>query len=162
MRVSTPDELGSFIRGQRKHQGLTQDELAKMVPASQKWLSEVENGKATAEIGQVMRLLTVLGVSIDLGSGDAKADVVVRKRTRPSILLAANKLKGEGAQAVGTFRVRPSSTRSVKAGEVYTIKREKSDAPAIRFRRAATKDTDRALEQSAELVKDAFKRWRLK
>lgn len=66
MRVRTAKELGAFIRSARRDAGLSQTMLAARLNVGQKWLSEVENGKATAEIGMVLRLLAALGTTVDL------------------------------------------------------------------------------------------------
>ena len=44
---------------------MTQAELAHALRTSQGWVSEVESGKATAEIGMVLKALSVLGISIN-------------------------------------------------------------------------------------------------
>lgn len=79
MQISTPAELGAVIRVRRKALGLSQADLARRLPASQKWLSEVENGKVSAEIGQVMRLLSLLGITLTAGI-EAKAPAIRFRR----------------------------------------------------------------------------------
>ena len=50
----------------RLHHGMTQAELAEKAQVTRKWLSQVENGKRTAELGLVCRLVDVLGHEIQL------------------------------------------------------------------------------------------------
>lgn len=57
-------EFGVFIRRTRKRAGMTQAALAQQVNVSRKWVSEVENGKSTAEIGLVLAVLRQLGFVI--------------------------------------------------------------------------------------------------
>jgi transcriptional regulator with XRE-family HTH domain len=45
---------------------MSQTALASRLGASQPWLSEVENGKESAEIGMVLRLISLLGLQLDL------------------------------------------------------------------------------------------------
>ncbi len=48
-------EVGKIIAAARRHHKLTQAELARAIGATQKWVSEVEQGKETAQIGKVPR-----------------------------------------------------------------------------------------------------------
>ena len=66
MRIGSPKELGGFLKDARRKAGLSQTELASRINASQKWLSAVENGKSTAEVGMILRLLQALGAELDL------------------------------------------------------------------------------------------------
>ncbi len=54
---------------------MTQDELAAATGVGRKWLSQVENGKATAEIGLVLRLVGVLGWEFELVAAPPPADL---------------------------------------------------------------------------------------
>jgi len=51
----------------RRHRGLTQTELARAIGATQAWVSEVEQGKDTAQIGKILRTLSYLGVRLETG-----------------------------------------------------------------------------------------------
>ncbi len=54
---------------------MTQSELAAAGGVGRKWLSQVENGKATAEIGLVLRLVHVLGYEVELVAAPAPLDL---------------------------------------------------------------------------------------
>jgi HTH-type transcriptional regulator/antitoxin HipB len=54
-------ELGSLIRSERKRRDLTQTELGQLSATSINFVSQVEAGKATAQIGKVLRVLQILG-----------------------------------------------------------------------------------------------------
>jgi len=60
-------EVGKIVAVARRHHKLTQAELAHAIGATQKWVSEVEQGKETAQIGKVLRLLSHLGVRLRIG-----------------------------------------------------------------------------------------------
>ena len=60
------DLMGGAIETLRKAQGLTQADLAARAGVSRKWLSEVENGKDTVELGLFLRLLDQLDYRIEL------------------------------------------------------------------------------------------------
>ncbi len=57
-------ELGKILRTKRKAQNLTQGEVAEHCGLSLRFVSEVERGKPTAEIGKVLYLLTAVGVDL--------------------------------------------------------------------------------------------------
>jgi len=76
MRIRTVKDVGILIKEARAQRGLTQAELAKMINVTQAWVSWIENGKPTAEIGNVLLALTALGVEMnfDLPSPTAGDD----------------------------------------------------------------------------------------
>ena len=55
-----PLEIGRAIRAIRIDRDMSQTELAAAAQVSRKWLSEAENGKASAEIGLVLAVLQAL------------------------------------------------------------------------------------------------------
>ena len=61
-----PRDLGAAVQGLRQSSGLTQGELAARAGVSRKWISEMENGKATAEVGLVCRVLECLGAHLEV------------------------------------------------------------------------------------------------
>ncbi|MBS1081854.1 helix-turn-helix domain-containing protein [Gluconobacter kondonii] len=64
-------DIGSQIREKRLAQGMNQTVLAKKLGCSRKWVSDIEQGNETAEIGRVLRALTVLGIKIFVGQSEA-------------------------------------------------------------------------------------------
>jgi HTH-type transcriptional regulator / antitoxin HipB len=73
MRIRTAGDLAAVARGRRLDLGWTQAETAGRAGVSRKWLSGFETGKATVDLAAVLRLLDVLDVSLDAGSGPAPA-----------------------------------------------------------------------------------------
>jgi len=67
--------LGNHIRAARRRKGLTQRDLAKHLHCSLRWITEVENGKDTAQIGKVLLLCQFLNLRVLLGypNNDKKA-----------------------------------------------------------------------------------------
>ena len=61
MRVKNMDELGLEIK---KKMGYTQLDISERTGLSASFISEVENGKETAEIGRIILLLSVLGLNL--------------------------------------------------------------------------------------------------
>lgn len=61
MRLDNARNLGEFVRSERRRQGMTQTRLCAAAQVSRRWLSDMEAGKPTAEIGLVFRVLHALG-----------------------------------------------------------------------------------------------------
>ncbi len=74
MRIDTPRDLAGVVRGRRISLGLSQANLAKRAGVSRPWLSHVETGKATAELGLIMRLLDALGLRLDVAESSGAPD----------------------------------------------------------------------------------------
>jgi y4mF family transcriptional regulator len=66
MRINTMHDLAASVRGRRLELNLSQTELAARVGVSRDWVSFVENGKLTVELGLVLRLLDGLGLRVEL------------------------------------------------------------------------------------------------
>ena len=64
MRVTTMTELGVLIREERLRQKLTQTDLAGISGVGITFISQLENGKETAEMGRVIRVPTMLGIDL--------------------------------------------------------------------------------------------------
>ena len=67
MWAQSATEIGRIIATARRHHKLTQAGLAQAIGATQAWVSEVEQGKETAQIGKVLRALSHLGVRLQTG-----------------------------------------------------------------------------------------------
>ena len=62
--LSDTADLGRLIRDERKRQHMTQTELADVSGVGITYLSQLENGKETAEIGKALNVLTMLGLDL--------------------------------------------------------------------------------------------------
>ena len=84
--IENTTELGDLVRASRLAQGLTRDELAIATGLSPKFITHIEAGKSTAQIGKVLHLLSELGitlraqVSVDIPS-DVATKAAHRRRT---------------------------------------------------------------------------------
>lgn len=58
-------ELGELIRSRRRELGLTQTEVADVADTNLRLVSELERGKPTARLENVMRVLEALGVELE-------------------------------------------------------------------------------------------------
>lgn len=64
MTVSTPAEIGTLIRNERSKQHLTQAELAGLAGVGITFISQLENGKESAELGKTLNVLAMLGIDL--------------------------------------------------------------------------------------------------
>ena len=63
-RINDTKELGRAIRDRRRELGYTQAFLAKYAGVSASFLSELENGKETIQLGKMMEVMSLLGMDI--------------------------------------------------------------------------------------------------
>jgi HTH-type transcriptional regulator/antitoxin HipB len=59
-------DIGAAIRKKRKEDGLTLADAAGLCNVNYRFLSDLENGKATAQLGKVLQTLHALGIEIEL------------------------------------------------------------------------------------------------
>lgn len=64
MLITTVAEIGNLIREERVRQGLTQADLAGISGVGITFISQLENGKTTVEMGRVLNVLTMLGIDL--------------------------------------------------------------------------------------------------
>ena len=62
--ISQPEQLGEIIRMKRKAAGLTQKKAASLAGVGTRFLSELERGKPTAQLGKTIRILQLLGLEL--------------------------------------------------------------------------------------------------
>ncbi len=64
--IVSPNILGQAVRARRKKQGATQAELASLCGVGIRFISDLENGKPTIELGKVLQVLQCLGLELSL------------------------------------------------------------------------------------------------
>ena len=64
----TTEELGRTVKKERKAMGLTQAELALTSGTGMRFISDLENGKPTCQIGKTLTVLRTLGLRLTLSS----------------------------------------------------------------------------------------------
>jgi transcriptional regulator with XRE-family HTH domain len=75
--------LGELVRASRLAQGLTRDDVATATGLSPKFITHIEAGKPTAQIGKVLHLLGELGITLRAQvSVDIPADVSTKASHR--------------------------------------------------------------------------------
>jgi HTH-type transcriptional regulator/antitoxin HipB len=71
MDVGSIRDLAALTRGRRRELGLSQAELAARARVSRQWVNAFESGKATAEVGLVIRLLDALELRMTVSEAAA-------------------------------------------------------------------------------------------
>lgn len=66
MKIKNSNDLGSAIKKRRKELGYTQNFVSEQTGLSVSFISDVENGKATAEIGKIINLVNLLGMDVSI------------------------------------------------------------------------------------------------
>ena len=74
MRIEDTRDFGQAVRDARKRKGLTQTQLASLCGCSQRFVSQVERGKESAELGKALRLLAAMDVPLVVGGDGAPID----------------------------------------------------------------------------------------
>ena len=64
----TIKELGQRIRKERKEQKITQEELALASGTRERFISDLENGKETCQIGKAFLVMMSLGLKVVIES----------------------------------------------------------------------------------------------
>lgn len=66
MKITDSKSFGTAIRTRRKELGYTQLELSKITGLSASFLSDLERGKKTIELGKALFIANMLGLDINL------------------------------------------------------------------------------------------------
>lgn len=59
-------EIGTIIKKRRKELGLTQKYLAVLANTGIRYISDLENGKETTQLGKLLDVLNVLEIEMEL------------------------------------------------------------------------------------------------
>jgi len=62
----TPEQLGHVVRKTRRDLGVLQTDLALTAGTGVRFISDLENGKPTCQIGKTLRVLQSLGIQSEL------------------------------------------------------------------------------------------------
>lgn len=70
MNISEPAQFGDILKKRRKSLHYTQSFLSEFSGLSVSFISDVENGKATVELGKALYLANLLGLDFNLKERD--------------------------------------------------------------------------------------------
>lgn len=73
-RIVSSDSIAAFVRQERKRNGLTQAELADIAGVSDRFIRDVEHGKASIRLDALARLLSVFGARLAVERHHAAED----------------------------------------------------------------------------------------
>lgn len=62
----TTAQIGAAVRAARQAKGLQQRELALAAGTGRRFIVDLERGKATAQVGEMLRVLQALGLELEL------------------------------------------------------------------------------------------------
>lgn len=65
MRTTSMSDIAALVRRERKAQGATQIELSQLANVGVRFLRDVEDGKPSVHFDKLMRILTILGITVD-------------------------------------------------------------------------------------------------
>ena len=68
-RIKDVADFGKAVKNRRKELGYTQKDLSEITGISASFLSDLENGKATVELGKVLMVVSLLGLNIYCSKG---------------------------------------------------------------------------------------------
>ncbi len=64
--IQTPVDLGTAVRKRRKHDNLTLKDVAGLTGVGVRFLSELENGKATVRFDKLLHVVKALGLRLQV------------------------------------------------------------------------------------------------
>jgi len=110
--VRFPDQLRQHLRALRKRHGLTQAQLGALIGVSQARIAEIEATPGLVNFEQLMKLLSVLGVSLTLQEEEAVPVATRAPATKASKPKAA---KPQLKPSNGPSEVKPAPRRPLVA-----------------------------------------------
>jgi transcriptional regulator with XRE-family HTH domain len=90
MPITSPTELGLLIRSVRRASEVRIDDLAATAGLSKQFVQDVEHGKATVQLGLVLKLLAELGMPLSVDIPEAAGHELPAVRQRADAKLRAN------------------------------------------------------------------------
>ena len=64
--MDTMKELGALVARVRREQGITQLELSQAADVGRRFVVELEDGKETLQAGKLLKVMSVLGIDLQL------------------------------------------------------------------------------------------------
>lgn len=71
-KILSVDDIGQLVRAHRKLQSATQADFAALCGVGVRFISELENGKPTIELGKALHVLKSLGLEVFIQPRDWK------------------------------------------------------------------------------------------
>ncbi len=74
MKTMSMTDIADIVRRERKRQGATQVELSQLANVGIRFLRDVEDGKQSVHFDKLMRILSALGISVDIRTNEEVAE----------------------------------------------------------------------------------------
>ena len=65
-KAVTAADIGTAVRKKRQEDGLTLADASALCGVGYRFMSDLENGKATVQVGKVLQVLTALGIDVTI------------------------------------------------------------------------------------------------
>ena len=66
LKIENADAFGKIIRKYRKRQSITQSQLAAVSDTGLRFISDLENGKPTVQLGKALQTARMLGITFEI------------------------------------------------------------------------------------------------
>ncbi|MDR1859253.1 MAG: helix-turn-helix domain-containing protein [Treponema sp.] len=66
MKIDNAEAFGRVVREYRKRQKITQSQLAAVANTGLRFISDLENGKPTVQLGKALKAAYMLGISLEV------------------------------------------------------------------------------------------------
>lgn len=80
--LTSVEDAGIVIRALRKHSGIRIDDFALTAKVSKQFMSDLEGGRPTVQMGRVLAMLQSMGVRLALEVPDAASAAVLAEQER--------------------------------------------------------------------------------
>lgn len=139
MRANTIQALAAALRGRRLALGWSQADTAAVAGISRKFVSEVEAGKETVELGKVLSLADAMGLDINIsfavGEDGTPVDPDVLRLEAPAPPSTKRKAPGSSSSASSSASSSPAATAADRTP--YPSAADEPAAPSHPTRRSA-------------------------
>ena len=118
--LTSVEDAGTVIRALRKQSGIRIDDFALTAKASKQFMSDLENGRPTVQMGRVLAMLQSMGVRMSLEVPDAAGPAILaeqkRRRLKAAILAESDDSPGSADLAESADGAQSAAHKRRRAG----------------------------------------------
>jgi transcriptional regulator with XRE-family HTH domain len=118
--LTSVEDAGTVIRALRKQSGIRIDDFALTAKASKQFMSDLENGRPTVQMGRVLAMLQSMGVRMSLEVPDAAGPAILaeqkRRRLKAAILAESEDSPGSADSAESADGTQSAADKRRRAG----------------------------------------------
>jgi transcriptional regulator with XRE-family HTH domain len=123
IHLTTVEDAGIVIRALRKQSGIRIDDFALTAKVSKQFMSDLEGGRPTVQMGRVLAMLQSMGVRMSLEVPDAAGTAVVAEQKRRHLKAADSTQRPRPAK-----KQRASRPETPPAPQTPSLKRGRAGA----------------------------------